>query len=896
MPLKHAMRRDATRLALMAGLSLLLMVACASGASAATTPFVWSEPGLVDHVPSSAKATGLTGMSCPSASLCVAVDDSGSVVTSTNPTGGASAWSTPVVVDGSHKLTGISCPSATFCAAVDDAGNVVTSTDPAGGASAWSAPALIGEQVGYLAGISCPSSGLCVATGGYDTTGSIITSTNPTGGASAWTTTLIGGQPSGVTCASAALCLVKDESGFDVSTNPTGGFNAWAIEEVGATGWSAPSCPSTSLCVAISRTGGISNAGGSVITTTEPTTPGAWSAPVEIDAGAALQSVTCPSAALCVAVNEHGELLTSTNPTGGASAWSAPVKLDTRGTQPFEAQMIYSVNVACGSTSLCVAYDTRGTVMTSTNPAGGESAWGTATQVDGANALFAVSCSSTSLCVAAAEDGGIVTSTEPSADAWNKPVPVDSGNAIRSISCPAATLCVAGDDQGNIVTTTTPTGAASAWKVAHVDSAAGGFSSQAAIVGISCPSQSLCVAVDDGGNVLTSTNPTGGPGAWSAPTYIDNPYGQLGGVACPSSGLCVAFDYQGDLLTSTNPAGGASAWSVPIKVGGSNFYTQGITAVSCASVTFCVAISRSGEIISSTNPTSGASGWSAPVSLETSLGEYGPEGVSCPTTSFCGAIDGSGNAFVSAEPRGEASAWSATSEADPRQVDAEIPFAHAISCPSASLCVAVDDRGDAVVGKPEVNGTGSGEEEPPHEVTEPPAGTSKTTTTTTTTTSTTSSAATTATTSTTESSSSVTAQQVKAALNGLLSAGQHAKLDALLKRGTLPFTAPEAGTVTVRWYVIEHGGKRAKKADHAGHSARVAKRKRHRHASKDKARRVLIASGTSTVSGAGSANVKLALTRIGKRLLKHDRLDVSVVVKFKPKGGPAISLNRRMVK
>ena len=112
--------------------------------------------------------------------FCVAVDDTGDVLTSSNPSGGASAWSS-VDVDGSNYLSGISCPSAGFCVAVDDAGDVLTSSNPSGGASAWSSVDVDGSN--YLSGISCPSAGFCVA---VDQAGDVLTSSNPAGGASAW--------------------------------------------------------------------------------------------------------------------------------------------------------------------------------------------------------------------------------------------------------------------------------------------------------------------------------------------------------------------------------------------------------------------------------------------------------------------------------------------------------------------------------------------------------------------------------------------------------------------------------------------------------------------------------------------------------------------------------------
>jgi hypothetical protein len=41
------------------------------------------------------------------------------------------AWSPPTNIDGTHELAGISCPSAGLCVAVDRInGDVVTTTDP----------------------------------------------------------------------------------------------------------------------------------------------------------------------------------------------------------------------------------------------------------------------------------------------------------------------------------------------------------------------------------------------------------------------------------------------------------------------------------------------------------------------------------------------------------------------------------------------------------------------------------------------------------------------------------------------------------------------------------------------------------------------------------------------
>ncbi len=97
----------------------------------ASAGMTFASPALIDSQPPfSFPLSHLNGVSCPSASLCVAVDWSGDVVTSTDPTAATPTW-TIINVDGRyHQLLGVSCPSTSLCVAGDGGGNVVTSTDP----------------------------------------------------------------------------------------------------------------------------------------------------------------------------------------------------------------------------------------------------------------------------------------------------------------------------------------------------------------------------------------------------------------------------------------------------------------------------------------------------------------------------------------------------------------------------------------------------------------------------------------------------------------------------------------------------------------------------------------------------------------------------------------------
>lgn len=310
-------------------------------AAAATSPVTFAPPLRVD-------SGSLFGVSCPSVSLCVTTDTNGNVVTSTNPTGGPTAWSV-VNVDGTHAMYKVSCATVSLCVAVDDSGNVVTSTNPTGDATAWK-PVNV-DGTGFLYGVSCPTVSLCVAA---DLDGNVVTSTNPTGPASAWTRAAVdpaGGGITGVSCSSVSLCVAIDLNGNVVtSTNPTGGVSAWTVTNIdGTRNLLGVSCPTDSLCV-------VSDAAGRVLTSTNPTGGAATWHPVNVDGTQALNSLSCPTASFCVAVDDVGKVVTSTNPTGDATAWTPPMSVDD--------QAMYGVS--CASVALCVAVDGGGRVIVGT--------------------------------------------------------------------------------------------------------------------------------------------------------------------------------------------------------------------------------------------------------------------------------------------------------------------------------------------------------------------------------------------------------------------------------------------------------------------------------------------------------------------------------------------------
>jgi hypothetical protein len=163
-----------------------------------------------------------TAISCTSASLCVVVGQAGNVVTSTEPSKVGGTWTNTALEGASFR--GVSCPSSELCVAVGatpgGSGKVVfTSTNPTGGAAAWSGTTLeSGSSVPAFSAVSCPSVSFCVAVGG----GEVFTSTNPTGGAAAWSGPLqVDTHPlTAVSCPSESFCAAVDEAGDELTALP----------------------------------------------------------------------------------------------------------------------------------------------------------------------------------------------------------------------------------------------------------------------------------------------------------------------------------------------------------------------------------------------------------------------------------------------------------------------------------------------------------------------------------------------------------------------------------------------------------------------------------------------------------------------------------------------------
>jgi hypothetical protein len=323
--------------------------------------------------------------------------------------------------------------------------------------------------------------------------------------------------------------------------------------------------------------------------------------------------------------------------------------------------------------------------------------WIPPTRIDPRNGgLTAVACASPKLCVAVDESGFALTTTHPTrrGSPWGKPFRIDAGaNApLTGIACPTTKLCVAIDAGGNVITSKHPTGGSRAWaRPVHVDTSTAPGGSSAGLTGISCPTATLCVAVDGAtpANAVTSITPTAGASGWKMAAVG----GLLTSIVCPSTTLCVAAGSQH--YFSASPLTGASSWHpTGIQTGGGAF-----SDIACPSITLCAATGYGstsiGLITSTAKPTGGASNWStAPVEPNPpTLGSGLLDGVGCMGIALCVATDSRDNAYMSTNP--SSGAW--TGPTAYARKSAPTATWSSIGC-TTTLCVAVDSNGWAATG------------------------------------------------------------------------------------------------------------------------------------------------------------------------------------------------------
>ena len=682
-------------------LALAMALALFAAPAARAGQMTWSAPMLAAGQPPYGPDGGvIMDLSCADASFCAALGTYGEVYVAKQPTAGVASWigESPMHLAGvAQTLVGISCPTETLCVAVDENGYVTESTNPAAGKAATWTPYRVDPDTGYppdyqLTAVSCAVSGQQTLCAAIDQGGRVWTSTDPAGGASTWHAhQLIDSYGlRKVACPSVSFCVVAGAGMVYSSGDPADGTNAtWTGQAVDAA--EMLSCPTTSVCV----TGG----GAGIVTTSNadagsPAGSGAtWTT---AQSGTfSPQNVSCASASLCVVQELDGHELTSTNPTGGADQW-------TRSSDPLGDNGATGLTgVACTSVGavLCVgSAGDRKLLAWSTDPAAGDGKWSAQAGLDGIEFVSDASCPSTTLCVATiGSSGKLLTTTDPAggAAAWHeRTVDTEGGEGFSSISCPSAGLCVATGRDDAYVSTDPADDANATWTVSPT-----GIDPNLVTRNVSCSSAHLCVITTNQDTWAWSDDPADGATAqWhvvNAPFFNSDMH-----VSCMLDSFCVFAQYYGYLYAGTNPTA-ANGWTF---VGAGNGQENLISDVSCATTSLCVTAGgyckpgcnypidqRTGgaDLQVSTDPTNLAYG--ASWTDHDFQDKYVFGAVACASPRWCvAANEDDMRLWTSSDPGGT---W--TPSADPAIPQGAI---EAIECPSATLCVATDSTGYIVAG------------------------------------------------------------------------------------------------------------------------------------------------------------------------------------------------------
>src|ERR1019366_6605753 len=160
------------------------------------------------------------------------------------------------------------------------------------------------------------------------------------------------------------------------------------------------------------------------------------------------------------------------------------------------------------------------------------------------------------LCVAVGQDHsdeGVTTVGTYASGAWSwsteSPVAADGTvtGGLGAVNCPSVTLCVAvGRDSASEGVTTVGTYASGTWSWSTESPVADDGTGEGALNGVNCPSVTLCVAVGQDKSLEgVTTTGTYASGAWSwsteSPVADDGTGGGYQtGVSCSSNSPCVA--------------------------------------------------------------------------------------------------------------------------------------------------------------------------------------------------------------------------------------------------------------------------------------------------------------------------------------------------------------------
>jgi len=331
-------------------------------------------------------------------------------------------------------------------------------------------------------------------------------------------------------------------------------------------GVNAVSCPTSTFCVAVDRSGAVSRFNGST-----------WSTPQTIDATTSLTAVSCPTATFCVATDALGNYVMMNGET-----WGQPTSFAGLNSPVMQS-------VSCASSSFCLAVGETAN-FSPIDYYFYNGVWSADTVVfspSDTSPFNSVSCTSTLVCLATDLGGGVMTftfSASPTPTLSHSPSPTPINPSVKgfvgqSIACVAATSCVVGSKTNQISVFN-----GTSWSTST------DFMTGANGVQVSC-AQTTCVANDSLGQGISAVAPFT---SWSRTGQL-NMLSQIEGLSCfavAASAGCQAVDNDGFSIAIALDASG-----VPTYTPAATFFDppHTLTSVSCASASYCIASDAAGE-------------------------------------------------------------------------------------------------------------------------------------------------------------------------------------------------------------------------------------------------------------------------------------------------------------
>jgi parallel beta-helix repeat protein len=271
-----------------------------------------------------------------------------------------------------------------------------------------------------------------------------------------------------------------------------------------------------------------------------------------------LLSSSCPGSSTCYAVGYGGAIVVTRD---GGATWA--------GLNGGTSNRLDSIS--CPSVLTCfIAGPFPPTLLATTD---GGVHW-TDESASASQPLAAISCADVSTCVAVGASGTVVRTSDGGATWSTSSAPTQA--FLLGVSCPTTSTCYAASPSPFTSIVKSVDGAASWSEVLH---------STYEFLDIYCPSELACIAVGDGGLIVTTHD---GGATWSSrPSNTTN---QLAGVSCFGA-QCYAVGQSGVVLASDD---GGATWHPQVR--SSDNYLE---TASCLSASVCFVPGLNGTMLAS---------------------------------------------------------------------------------------------------------------------------------------------------------------------------------------------------------------------------------------------------------------------------------------------------------